>query len=624
LKGHNVVHDLDAIDDQAFELLTEDSNPPVYRVFTARGCSSSCSFCAPSYVVKHTVRKRSPENVVKTISELKDRFKATKYVIGDLTFLDEQTHSHEVLKKIIEAKLNLPFWCQTKLDRITKENVELLSRAGCTQIAIGIESYNDSVLTSINKGISINKMVEKLLLIKSYDIQVQGYFIVGLPTEKPENIERTIKFVEYSIMKGYLDLTHISIYVPYPGLPIFSGVKLMDTNYNHYHQGVFLDMPPKPVYQTEYLNPLTILDLWMNLLDRTANAFKYKRKRKIDIKKVLISNPLFEKEVILGTEALTIAAEIEEYAKLDPKKRGVFNIVQGVRKNKISFVSKFIFEDENYVIGDAEIYTIEELTSVLDAVDGIVDYILVDADIKIPISREFLGKTYQHVEKSQIRQYSDMAIWCQSVFLLIQDELIHLEDTKVCLSPLNKFTKFLAVMLQNRGVNVVYYDTSRCKNSSNKKYIAQIGDKFSTDIFVNFSFGENIITSDLINKLPEGTVIIDATTEGMELKAYEFIHSKNIKISRPEMRPLLSSQMSLLEKFGKYIAESKGYFVLEGYNFVSGGIIGKKGDIVVDSIKHPQTILGIADGRGKIIRPNELSSMNIKKIQIAYDITKKI
>ena len=616
LKGQNVINDLNTLPIPAYELLQEESKPYVYRVFTARGCRSACSFCAPSFVSGHRLRNISPEKVIKTLLKLKNELKADSFLIGDLTFLDDQRHGMMILRRVIKEKINLPFWCQTRLDRINQENIDLLAEAGCKQIAIGIESYNDSILSQINKGISVDKMVKALLMAKKKGIQVQAYFIVGLPHESRESIERTIRFVEYSIKRGYLDLTHISIYTPYPGLPLPNNVHIIDQNFSHYHQGVFMDMPPVPVYKTEMLNSSTTLELFLKLLKKTTVAFKSKP----DLEEKFAANLQFDKETILGTEALTIAGEIEEYAKHNPKKRSVFNIVQGIRDSRNAFVSKVMHEDDNYIIGDTEIYTTGELLSILKTVDGLVDYILLDADIKTPLSREIIQTTYDNVNESKIYAYSDMAIWCLAAFLHIQHEIDHIETATICLSPINKFSKYLGGMLENRGANVLYYNGNNTKGNNDENVVDLSFDYQIIDLIVNFSFGEEAINQELICKLPNDTIIIDATTEGFSAGLYNYLHRNIIKILKPEMRPLLSTQMLLLEKFEDHISTTMGSLVSGGYRFISGGIVGRHGDIVVDSVRTPKRIIGMADGKGKLVRPSELTQKDIIKMQKAESI----
>jgi hypothetical protein len=52
----------------------------------------------------------------------------------------------------------------------------------------------------------------------------------------------------------------------------------------------------------------------------------------------------------------------------------------------------------------------------------------------------------------------------------------------------------------------------------------------------------------------------------------------------------------------KFVTEVIGKRNLDGFNIISGGVFGEKGDIVVDNIKKPSRIIGISNGRGGVQR----------------------
>ena len=55
---------------------------------------------------------------------------------------------------------------------------------------------------------------------------------------------------------------------------------------------------------------------------------------------------------------------------------------------------------------------------------------------------------------------------------------------------------------------------------------------------------------------------------------------------------------------------------INNYNFVSQGILGKKGDVIVDDAKKPKKILGVCDGKGNLKKINtDLKNILIKKIK---------
>jgi hypothetical protein len=52
---------------------------------------------------------------------------------------------------------------------------------------------------------------------------------------------------------------------------------------------------------------------------------------------------------------------------------------------------------------------------------------------------------------------------------------------------------------------------------------------------------------------------------------------------------------------------------MAGVSVVAGGLMGREGDVVIDSISNPTRVIGIADGTGRLLR--KTSAANLKKIK---------
>ena len=130
--------------------------------------------------------------------------------------------------------------------------------------------------------------------------------------------------------------------------------------------------------------------------------------------------------------------------------------------------------------------------------------------------------------------------------------------------------------------------------------------------------GNHVVDIDFLQYLKNGAVVIDI---GISNLSPEFIlkacmHS--IKIYRLDVRmgtPFLSALLQ--NHLSTFIEKNIGKVVLEGTSCVSGGLIGKEGDIVLDTIYKPKLIIGIANGTGGIKKYNDYNKIdrqNIKKI----------
>jgi len=63
----------------------------------------------------------------------------------------------------------------------------------------------------------------------------------------------------------------------------------------------------------------------------------------------------------------------------------------------------------------------------------------------------------------------------------------------------------------------------------------------------------------------------------------------------------LLSEFVLRKESSKLVHETSGELSVNGFRRIAGGVFGSFGDIVLDSISNPSLILGVADGRGRLM-----------------------
>lgn len=582
-----------------WSLLDLSAGPHVYRVMTARGCGFHCSFCVPSYMSSHKVRLHRKQDIIKAIKDVKERYHSENYVIGDLTFLYDQEYGRDILETIIEEKIALPFWCQTHLSRVNEQNLELLQRAGCSQLAVGIESINPSILKNINKGIDEREIIKKLLLIKEYGIEVQTYFIIGLPGDDLETVKLNKRFIEYGVASGYIDRTHIGVYVPYPGVPKDKTIEIKSQNYACYTQGVFRDIPAEPVFSSNTISKKEVKEAFYDCLGGVGDALGNGKK----------SMELYDSFcIILGAEALSVLQNLKKISH-ETKKIPVFNIVQGIREKGRAFVSTNIQEVHAFVYGNAEVYNDDEAAAIVQEVDGEVEIILVDGDIKTPGSKNILSRVRTLAKKSKLLFYSDIQTWVRTVLnIVLAEKEYDLFDIPIYITPENRFSHRLKVMLEDFGAKVFFESE---------------GSQQVFDIVISFGIEGTPLEHAVLDQLRKGGILIDAAIGTLDERAYEIVSQRGISVYRPDMRTLIALEVFQGLEVEKFVKQSVGVKILDGIRFISGGVMGRKNDVVVDSITKPKTIIGIADGKGGLIPRNQMKEKTISLFVKANKILEK-
>lgn len=85
-----------------------------------------------------------------------------------------------------------------------------LKRAGCVMLKIGLESGDQGVLDSLDKGIDLGEASSALRTLKETGIGTYVYLLFGTPAEGPEEAHHTLDFVKQH--HAYIDFLNLAIF----------------------------------------------------------------------------------------------------------------------------------------------------------------------------------------------------------------------------------------------------------------------------------------------------------------------------------------------------------------------------------------------------------------------------
>jgi len=174
------------------DIMSEKKNFSV--IMSSRGCPYNCIWCSSEERFGKIFRARSPQNLIKEIKLLYDKYNIREIVFYDDTFTVNRDRIMELCKKLIQEKIKIIWTCRTRVDLVDDELLEFMAKSGCVQIRLGVESGNEGVLKFIRKNITKEKARQAFRLCKKHKIRSFGYFIVGLPTDTANTIQETINF----------------------------------------------------------------------------------------------------------------------------------------------------------------------------------------------------------------------------------------------------------------------------------------------------------------------------------------------------------------------------------------------------------------------------------------------
>ena len=227
---------------------------PFTFIVTSRGCPAGCTYCIKHVNYQYSTRLRSPKLLMQEMWQLKRLGIHHIHMYADL-FTVNREQVVGLCQQMIAENLDVKWTCNSRVDFVDEEMLQLMGKAGCTLISWGIESGNEQILKRAHKGIYPEKAERALIWAKKAGIMNWGYFIIGLPGETAETIRQTIDFSK----KLPLDIALFHVAAPYPGTPFFfevvkEGWFRKGTRWEQVDmdRGTVLDYPNLPAEQLLY------------------------------------------------------------------------------------------------------------------------------------------------------------------------------------------------------------------------------------------------------------------------------------------------------------------------------------------------------------------------------------
>ncbi|GAA4094512.1 radical SAM protein [Mucilaginibacter panaciglaebae] len=188
---------------------------------TTRGCPFKCNWCAkPIYGNRYN--SRSPQNVIKELKMLKERFPVDHIWFCDDIFGLKPGWVIEFAELMQKENLRTRFKIQSRADLLVEEElVEALAKAGCENVWIGAESGSQKILDAMDKGTTVEQICIATKNMKRAGIKPSFFIQFGYPGEDKADIAKTIRMIN-ELLPFEIG---ISVSYPLPGTVFYERVK---------------------------------------------------------------------------------------------------------------------------------------------------------------------------------------------------------------------------------------------------------------------------------------------------------------------------------------------------------------------------------------------------------------
>ena len=221
------ISDLDGLPFPAWDLVPPDAwnnywDPrcnahPVVTLQTNRGCPYNCSFCSEFAIYGKGVRFRGASGIVDEMEYCVERFGARGISVVDSIFTLRPALVEAVCDEMISRKLDVSWFCNSRVDSLCADLLPKMKRAGCIRIYFGVESGTDDGLALVNKRATRAQAVDAVSACRRYGVRSEAGFIIGLPGQSRKDMLETVRFAK--LLNA--DSTQFSILLPLPGTAVF-------------------------------------------------------------------------------------------------------------------------------------------------------------------------------------------------------------------------------------------------------------------------------------------------------------------------------------------------------------------------------------------------------------------
>jgi len=215
---------------------------PLRSFMSSRGCPFQCTYCfEPKFNVMYAGKgpiynRYSVKRLCAELAELKERW-PTQFIkfYDDMFILDRKVDAWlEEFAEVYPREVGLPFFCLTRANVLTRENLAALTRAGLHSLTMSIEAGNEYVRNTIVKRHMRQQQIEDAYtLCWENGIVTFANTILGIPVRKEIMAQQGKTAIDYDIESLDINIRCRVTYADFPVLHPYPGCELTEYAVKH-------------------------------------------------------------------------------------------------------------------------------------------------------------------------------------------------------------------------------------------------------------------------------------------------------------------------------------------------------------------------------------------------------
>lgn len=215
-------------------------------IMASRGCPHDCIFCSVTEMFGRKYKIKDADLVMEEVmTRYNEGFRHGFFYDDNFAAIHSKTKIF--LEKLIRADLDYTWSSQFSIHVAKdRELIDMLKRAKCVAMFIGVESINPDALKDYNKNQTVQMIKESISTLVDSGLNIHSMFIIGADSDNAQTIDKTIQFSRESGSRT----AQFSILFPIPGTQLYDQMKQSNRIYINdwtYYDGSHSVILPKNI-----------------------------------------------------------------------------------------------------------------------------------------------------------------------------------------------------------------------------------------------------------------------------------------------------------------------------------------------------------------------------------------
>lgn len=194
-------------------------------VQTCRGCPHLCDFCASSVLLTRRYKLKPVEKIIDEVRAIKRIWRRPFIEFADDNSFVNRAHARRLMQALAGEKIRWFAECDVSIAD-DPELLDLMRRAGCRQVLVGLESPTARGLDGVElrrnwKLRQFNRYEAAVRAVQSRGIAVNGCFVLGLDGHDETVFDGVFDFAQRC---GLFDV-QVTVPTPFPGTPMLDRLR---------------------------------------------------------------------------------------------------------------------------------------------------------------------------------------------------------------------------------------------------------------------------------------------------------------------------------------------------------------------------------------------------------------